>query len=178
LEIEETLRKITVKPILLSIACMLILAGTSAFAGTATSNMSVSATVSANCTISAGAMAFGAYDPVVTNASSPLAGTATLTVACTNGAPATLTMDQGLNPAGGSTNASPLRQMASGGNFLSYSLYQDNAMTVPWGNTGGTGAAYTGTGVSGSVTVYGQVGAGQNVSAGTYNDTVVATITF
>lgn len=166
------------KSTVLAIACMLIAGASSAFAGTATSNMGVSAIVSANCTISAGALAFGAYDPVVANAATPLPGTATLTVTCTNGAPSTLTLDQGLNPAGGSTNAAPLRQMASGGNFLSYSLFQDNALTVPWGNTAGTGAPYTGTGASGSVTVYGQVAAGQNVPAGTYNDTVVATITF
>ena len=162
----------------LAVVSLFFLAATSAFAGTATSNMSVSATVSANCTISAGALAFGAYDPVVTNATNPLAGTATITVSCTNGSPATLTLDQGLNPAGGSTNAAPLRQMASGGSLMSYDLFQDNAMTVPWGNTAGTGVAYTGTGVSGSVTVYGQVAGGQNVPAGTYNDTVVATITF
>ncbi len=166
------------KSIILAIASMLVLTATSAFSGTATSNMSVSATVSANCTITAGALAFGAYDPIVANASTPLPGTATLTVACTSGSPATVTLDQGLNPAGGSTNAAPLRQMATGGNFLSYSLFQDNAYSVPWGNTAGTGAAYTGTGASGSITVYGQVAAGQNVPAGTYQDTVVATITF
>lgn len=172
------MRKNVMKSTVLAMACILILAASSAFAGTATSNMSVSATVSANCTISAGALAFGAYDPVVANAASPLPGTATITVTCTNGSPATLTLDQGLNPAGGSTNAAPLRQMASGGNFLSYALFQDNAFTIPWGNTAGTGVAYTGTGVSGSVSVFGQVAAAQNVPAGTYNDTVVATITF
>lgn len=162
----------------LAVVSLFLLAATSAFAGTATSNMSVSATVSANCTISAGALAFGAYDPVVANAATPLPGTATITVQCTNGSPATLTLGQGSNPAGGSTAAAPLRQMASGGNFLSYALFQDNALTIPWGDTAGTGVAYTGTGVSGSVTVYGQVAAGQNVPSGTYNDTVVATITF
>ena len=172
------MKKTNIRYIAFAIAAMVLLTAGSAFAGTATSNMAVSATVSANCTITAGALAFGAYDPIVANASTPLPGSATLTVACTNGSGTTITLDQGLNPAGGSTNAAPLRQMASGGNFLSYSLFQDNGLTVPWGNTAGTGAAYTGTGVSGSVTVYGQVAAGQNVPAGTYNDTVVATITF
>lgn len=166
------------KSTVLAIASMLVVVASSAFAGTATSNMSVSAIVSASCTISAGALGFGAYDPLVANATTPLPGQATLTVSCTNGAPATVTLDQGLNPAGGSTNAAPLRQMATGGNFLTYSLFQDIALTVPWGNTAGTGAAYTGTGTTGSVTVYGQVAAGQNVPAGTYQDTVVATMTF
>jgi len=171
-------KKTSIRHIALALAGIVVLTGASAFAGTATSNMAVSATVSANCTIAAGALAFGAYDPIVANASVPLPGTATLTVTCTSGSPSTITLDQGLNPAGGSTNAAPLRQMASGGNFLSYGLFQDNAHTITWGNTAGTGAAYTGTGVAGSVTVFGQVPAAQNVPAGTYNDTVVATITF
>jgi spore coat protein U-like protein len=172
--VKKNLQKYSV----LAVVSLFFLAATSAFAGTQTSNMSVSATVSANCTISAGALDFGAYDPVVANASNPLPGTATITVTCTNGSPATLTLDQGLHPAGGSTNAAPLRQMANGGSLMSYDLFQDNAMTVPWGNTAGTGVGYTGTGTSGSVTVYGQVAGAQNVPAGTYNDTVVATITF
>ena len=41
-------------------------------AATATSSFTVSASVTANCTISAGALAFGPYDPVVTNASADL----------------------------------------------------------------------------------------------------------
>jgi spore coat protein U-like protein len=161
-----------------AIAGILVLTAGSAFAGTATSNMAVSATVSANCTIAAGALAFGAYDPIVANAAAPLPGTATINVTCTNAASTTITLDQGLNPAGGSTNAAPLRQMASGGSFLSYGLFQDNAHSITWGNTAGTGVVYTGTGVAGSVTVFGQVPATQNVPSGTYNDTVVATITF
>jgi spore coat protein U-like protein len=161
-----------------TLACLLVVAAGSAFAGTATSNMSVTATVTANCTITANALNFGAYDPIVANAAAPLNGNTTINVVCTNGSPATVTMDQGLTPAGGSTAAAPLRQMASGGNFLGYFLYQDNANTIVWGNTPGTGEAYTGTGVSTSVNVFGQVPAGQNVPAGSYGDTVVATITF
>ncbi|MBZ5520714.1 MAG: spore coat U domain-containing protein [Acidobacteriia bacterium] len=140
--------------------------------------MSVTATVNGNCIIAGGTLAFGAYDPVVTNATTPLANSVALTVTCTNGWPATVTLGQGANPAGGSTAAAPLRQMASGGNFLSYALFQDNANTIIWGDTPGTGEAYTGTGAAGTVTVYGQVAAGQNVPAGSYGDTVLVTITF
>jgi spore coat protein U-like protein len=38
--------------------------------------------------------------------------------------------------------------------------------------------ASTGTGVAQSITVYGQIPAGQYVSPGTYNDTIIATITY
>ena len=156
----------------------LVLASSQAFAGTATSNMSVTATVSANCTISAGSLAFGTYDPVVTNATTALNGTATLSVTCTNGAASTLTLGQGSNANTGSTDTAPLRRLKSGTNFLSYSVYQDSGRTTTWGNTAGTGVSYTGTGTTGSVTVFGAVAAGQNVPGGSYTDTVVATITF
>ena len=172
------MKKTNIRSIVIAIAGIFVLTAGSAFAGTATSNMAVSATISANCTIAAGALGFGAYDPIVANAAAPLSGTATINVTCTNAASTTITLDQGLNPAGGSTNAAPLRQMAAGGSFLTYGLFQDNAHTITWGNTAGTGVVYTGTGVAGSVTVFGQVPAAQNLPAGTYNDTVVATITF
>ena len=156
----------------------LAFASSSMFAGTATSNMSVTATVTANCTISAGSLAFGTYDPVVANASTALNGSATLTVTCTNGAAATLTLGQGSNANTGSTDTAPLRRMKTGTNFLSYSLYQDSGRSTTWGNTSATGVSYTGTGSVGSVTVFAAVAAAQNVPAGSYADTVVATITF
>lgn len=149
-----------------------------ASAATDTSNMTVSATVSANCDISAGPLAFGTYDPVITNASANLDGTATLTVTCTSGAAANISLGQGSNAAVGSTDAAPSRRMLSGASYLSYALYQDSARTTVWGNDTTTDAAYTGTGAATSVTVYGRVPSGQNVPSGSYSDTVVATITF
>jgi spore coat protein U-like protein len=148
-------------------------------ATTATSNLSVTATVTANCTIGTSPVAFGSYDPVVANATSPLNGTGTITVTCTTGSAATITLGQGSDAASGSTDAAPLRQMKdSGTDVLAYTLYQDSGRTTVWGNTAGTGVAETGTGAGQNVTVYGAVTAGQNVPAGSYSDTVVATVTF
>jgi spore coat protein U-like protein len=164
-----------------AIAVFGLLAVGFAFASsTATSTMTVSATISANCTISANPLAFGVYDPVVTNASTALTGSTTLGVNCTNGALTTVTLGQGSYPdvGGGSTDASPLRRMKSGSNYLSYSLTQDSGGNTTWGNTSGTGEGYTGIGTADSLTVYGSVAAGQNEPAGTYSDSVVATITF
>ncbi|MCU1308822.1 MAG: Spore coat domain protein [Acidobacteriaceae bacterium] len=84
---------------------ILALSGTSAFAGTATSNLSATATVTANCTISTNPLAFGAYDPLVANASTALPGTGIVTVICTNGSAATITLGQGSNANTGSTAA-------------------------------------------------------------------------
>lgn len=148
-------------------------------AATATSNLSVTASVAANCTISTTAVAFGAYDPIGTNAASPLNGTGSVSVTCTNGASTTVTLGQGSNANTGSTAAAPLRRLKdSGTNFLSYALYSDTGRTTTWGDTAGTGVPHTGTGTLTALTVYGQIPAGQNVPATSYSDTVVATITF
>lgn len=148
-------------------------------AGTATDNLSVSASVGANCTISTSAVAFGAYDPVNANASSALNGTGSVTVTCTQGAATTVTLGQGSNADTGSTDTAPARRMSDGGtHFLSYTLYSDSTRSTVWGNTAGTGKTHTGTGTATAITVYGSVAAGQNVPAGSYNDLVVATVTF
>jgi spore coat protein U-like protein len=160
-------------------AALAIGAASSTEAATATSNLSVTASVTANCTISTAPVAFGAYDPVSANAATALDGTGAVSVTCTNGATTTVTLGQGANPAGGSTAAAPARRLNDGGTgFLTYSLYSDTNRTAVWGDTAGTGVAHTGTGTLTALTVYGAVGAGQNVPAGNYSDTVVATITF
>ena len=104
---------------LLASACALFAAfGVNASAATSTSNLAVTATVAANCTISAGSVAFGAYDPIVVNATNAKTATGTVTTTCTNGSAAYITLSQGLNPATGSTDAAPVRQMLSGSNAL------------------------------------------------------------
>jgi spore coat protein U-like protein len=153
-------------------------------ASTATANLNVTATVINNCLISTTAVAFGVYDPISAQASTALTGTGALTVTCTKGAAATITLGQGSYAASGSSDGTPRRQMKSASTFqgapvyLGYTLYSDNAHTALWGNTASTGAAYNGTGISSSVNVYGSISAAQNVPAGSYSDTVVVTITF
>src|SRR3546814_1739787 len=88
-----------------------------AHAGTANSNLPVSATVSANCTIDASSgVAFGIYDPVVTNAGTgvDLSASGTISTTCTNGASVTVTLGQGSNADTGSTDAAPVRRMLAG----------------------------------------------------------------
>ncbi len=150
-----------------------------ALGGTATANLTVSATVANNCAISTTAVAFGNYDPIVANAATALNSTGTVTVTCTTGSSPVITLGQGSNANTGSTDPVPLRRMGSSGSFLAYYLYQNTARTTVWGNTSGTGpAAVTGNGAAQAYTVYGQIPSGQNVAAGSYTDTVVATVTF
>jgi spore coat protein U-like protein len=162
------------KRAILSLAVMSLIS-IPAFAGSASASLNVSASVSAVCTISTSAVAFGAYDPVVTNAATDLNGTGTVTVACTKGAAATIDLGNGSNLSGGS------RRMASGTDFLNYSLYKDAARTLVWGTglAGGTTYAYTSaTKAATAITVYGKVPMGQDVTVGAYSDTVTATINY
>jgi spore coat protein U-like protein len=152
-----------------------VVSGTQA-ASPQTANLSVTATVSANCTISTTAVAFGEYDPVVTHASTPLDVSGKVSVTCTTGAPAVITLGQGGNADAASTDAVPVRRMKAGANFLGYQLYSEGTHTTVWNND--TGKANTGTGANQDIDVFGRVAAGQNVPTGSYADTVVATITF
>ena len=65
-------------------------------------------------------------------------------------------------------------------NFLSYELYQDAGRTTVWGTTGS--GLYNPPAAPSfaprSFTVYGRVDAGQDVPAGAFTDSAVATVTF
>lgn len=146
-----------------------------AAAATATANLTVSATVTTNCTITTTALAFGSYDPVVANASANLDGTGALSVACTKGAAPTIALGGGSN-ASGST-----RRMSDGAShYLTYELYRDPSRSTVWGGSGAglltTAAAPSK--VARDFTVYGRIVGNQDVPAGTYGDTVVATVNF
>lgn len=144
-------------------------------AATATANVTVSATVATNCTITGGALAFGAYDPLVTHATNPKDGSGAITVACTKGASGvTIDLGQGQNYAGG-------RRMIAGGEVVNYQLYSDSGRTTIWGSTsdGSTVAVAAPTSKAPvTYTVYGRITGGQDVAAGSYADTVVATVNF
>jgi spore coat protein U-like protein len=151
------------------------LGSTSAAAATATANLGVTATVTNNCTITTVALAFGSYDPVVANASTSLDGTGTVVVACTKGATATGGLGVGSNASGS------VRRMGDGAtNYLSYELFQDSGRTTVWSNAG-AGLRSPGAAPSKAArnfTVYGRVASDQDVPAGSYSDTVVATVNF
>lgn len=152
---------------------------TPAMAATATSDLSVLSNVTASCTISTSAISYGNYEPISANASTDLTGTGSISYTCTTGTTGTITLGQGSNSYGESTDALPLRRLTAGSNkYLGYQLYQNTERTTVWGNTGGTGVGVTGNGAAQTVTVYGKINAGQNAAVGSYTDTVTATINY
>jgi spore coat protein U-like protein len=146
---------------------------------TATNNASISAAIVANCTITGSAVAFGNYDPIVTNRTAALTASASaLSVACTRDAPNVwIALDTGRN---GTHASGTTRAMASGTNYLSYELYTSAAMTTAWGTTNGTNTVtYSPTSMAAtSFTVYGKIPGGQDAAAASYSDSVTATVNF
>lgn len=148
-----------------------------ALAGTATANVAVSASVTNNCVLgSSPALSFGAYDPIVTNASSAATASGTIDVTCTTGASWTLGLGTGAN----SANATGTTRAMAGpsSTYMNYDIYTDSGHTTVWDTSTNTDSG-TGTAAAQTATMYGQIPAGQtSVQAGSYTDTVVATVTF
>ena len=137
----------------------LVVAAAPAKAATTTANIAVSANVGVTCSMSSAPLAFGSYNPA-TN----LDGSTNLLVTCTTGAVAYVTLDT-------------TRVMTSGTNSLPFQLFTDAGRSIVW--DAATQAFITGAGATAvPVSVYGRIPAGNNVPAGTYTATVVATLNY
>ena len=120
-------------------------------------------------------MAFGNYDPVLANATAPLDAQTTLSVACTKGTAVNIAMYDGSN------NQGRTRRMSSGGiGFLQYEVYKDASRTQRWGDgaldqlDGGIAPSRD----PRQFIVYGRVAGSQDVTQGTFQDTILVTVNF
>lgn len=147
----------------------------SGLADSATATIAVSATVRRNCTITTTPLAFGTYDPVVANVTTPLDAAATVTIACTMGTPATIGLDTGSNAL-----ATQRRLTNSSSAYMNYQIFLDSGHSNVWGNETTT-QLDAGTAPSKeprAFPVYGRIPAGQDVPVGPFSDSVVATVNF
>lgn len=165
----------------LAIALGTLMASTPGFtASSPVVSLSVTASVAAKCIVSStAAVAFGAYDPIVTNASTglDLTGTGTVGVKCTPGNGSSIAIASSAN------NSGNQRRMAGpGGAFLNYALYSDSGFTTAWGDGSNGASALTVTGATNAsertYTVYGVVPKGQDINVGSYSDSVNVTVNF
>jgi spore coat protein U-like protein len=145
-----------------------------AFAASSTPvSMPISASVAPICVVNSASLDFGAYDPIVANAATPLDATGTISIQCLKNSNYTVEIGAGLNGTAG-----PLRNMKeAGGTLLNYELYTDSTRATIWNATntvGGTAADSSPI----SLIVYGRIPAGQNVVAASYSDTVDVTVNF
>jgi spore coat protein U-like protein len=137
-----------------------------------TSNFQVTATVAGTCTLATNTLAFGAYSP----SGAAVTGSTTVAPTCTTSTPWTLAFNAG-STTGGTISQ---RLMTTGSSTLKYNLYTTAADTTLLGD--GTSSSVTlsgtGTGAAQTTTIYGQIPAGQYVAAGSYSDTITATISY
>ncbi len=141
-----------------------------AFAGSQDSTFQITATVEGSCSVTANDVSLGTYDP----GASTLEGTGTIDYQCTPGLSPTISLNDGLygvNPYS--------RILSTGSSSLDYQLYQDAGYSTVWGDgtDGASVESVTADGNSDSTTVYVAIPSGQtNAAAGSYSDTVTATI--
>jgi spore coat protein U-like protein len=146
---------------------------TSANAANDTDTFGVQLVVNNSCTITAtgGTLNFGTVTGTI---ATDVDSFTTLSVNCNSGA----TYSVGLNDGTHSTTPGE-RRLQSGANYLDYELYSDSGRSSVWTAANTTGDVDgTGNNAAQSLTVYGRVPGGQSVPAGTYTDTVTATIEF
>ena len=141
----------------------------------------VSVTVSKQCSIATFALAFPAYNPF----GAAVTQTAPISVTCTKGTAVTVTMGAGANASGAVRRM--LRPASVPAEYLTYEVYLDAAMTTVWDATnvkGGTSSSKN-TPVNLAFganptdnNAYGRVAAGQDITPGSYYDTLQATVNF
>ncbi|MSP38845.1 MAG: SCPU domain-containing protein [Deltaproteobacteria bacterium] len=129
----------------------------------------------AACTLRGASIAFGTYDPI---SLTPLDTAGAVIYRCAGSDHnITITLSRG----GGATFAT--RRMIKGSEQLFYNLYRDAARTAIWGDgTGGTQSFFIGNPQANntdlSVPIFGRIPAGQNVSKGSFSDTITVTLIF
>lgn len=133
-------------------------------------NMTVQAEVVANCTISVVNLDFGNYDPIVTHRSTSdwLQSDSPITTECTQGSSPKITL----------TSASGFK-LNNGTDDLNYTLHTSAGNVASGTAWNPAGEAVAATGYTPVDTdVFGKLPGGQDVSVGSYTDTVVVDITF
>jgi len=135
----------------------------------------VASAAAASCKVTSSNLAFGNYD-MMNAVPTTVTGANLIVVTCSRGA-GTMTVDLS---AGGNGTYFP-RAMRFGTNVLTYNLYTTVSLTTVWGNgSGGTGnIVWSYNNNSSNVfSVYGKIPAQQNVSTGSYSDSITITVSF
>jgi len=135
--------------------------------------------VCAQCNISVTTIAFGTYDVF---ALAPLDSTGQITVGCTqNIHTATITISK--STTSGTFNPRQMK-LTTGSDILNYNIFTTSARTTIWGDgTGGTSSVQANRPPgkpnpwSTILTMYARIPSGQNVSVGSYSDTLTVTVT-
>jgi spore coat protein U-like protein len=160
----------TIKTILMVV--VMGLAATAGFAqspqNSALNEDNITATVIGNCWINTFDLAFGNYDPI---SETDHDADTSVDVFCTKGVTPNVTLDLGLR-------SDRTMEHDSSTDVLDYELFSDSAGGTVWPSSGTGVSAGTSTSpvVALTLPIYGRITAEQAVQAGSYFDTVVATV--
>lgn len=155
-------------------------------AGSQTQSLTVNGSVSQSCTAlsSAQTLTFPAYDFQTNASTADTAGPVTYTTKCTKGSTVNFSVDGGANY----SHTSGTRAMKSPltGDYMNYGLFQDSSDATAWAFNSSTGAGTNGPALNPTsdtqtltLTIYGKIPAGQDVSVATdYADSVTVAINF
>lgn len=132
----------------------------------------------AACNVAATGINFGAYDVF---SPAPVDSTGSVTVSCDDIPPANVVI--AIGPGGAGTFLPRRMRHASLPDVLTYNVFTSSSMAVVWGDGTGGSATVTAGRIPKNrpprpITLYGRIPAAQNVSAGSYSDTLVITITW
>ncbi len=147
--------------------------------GCAAPHRGIALSIYRTCSVSATAVAFGTYTIA---SSTPLPGTGTITLSCSDVLGLFDSWTIALNA--GVHGSFAQRKMQSAGSQLAYNLYTSSSYTTVWGDgTAGTSLVSDGTLLSalGNVfhyTVYGRVTPLQDLSPGSYSDTITIDVEY
>lgn len=122
----------------------------------------------AGCSVSTVGLNFGNYD-VFSTLDDDITGT--INVSCQASTSYSISLSSG----SGTYSA---RTLLSAGNLLSYNLYTDPTRLTIWGDGSAATGTVSGTGTTGSYTVYGRIPARQNAVVGVYADILTVTVAF
>jgi spore coat protein U-like protein len=116
---------------------------------------------------------FGVYDVFATQAND--SGVGSITIDCKGSGNDNLEVALST----GQSHSYTTRVMRSGSNRLNYNLYTGADRSAIWGDGhGGSQLMTVRKNKATTLTVFGQIPAGQDATVGTYTDTIVATVTF
>lgn len=141
--------------------------------------------ITSSCTIAAAAPTDVDFGTVASTATAPALAQGTITAQCSALTPYSIALNAGANAAtAGDVTTRRMRNTNAAvttNNFVGYQLYQDAGRTNVWGATTATNTvAAVGNGTPQAYNVYGRVlnPSVNNAAAGSYLDTVTATITY
>jgi spore coat protein U-like protein len=125
------------------------------------------------CTISVHSVNFGAYSVFSTSPNNNSGGSINIDCNKNSGGHVNVTLSTG------ESHSYTSREMRSGDNHLNYNLYTSAARTEVWGDGKGCSSVMSADKENNTtLSIFGQIPAGQDASVGTYNDNITVIVEF